>query len=86
MTFVGSFLQFLWHLFSISARVLALSLFATAYPRLIAVVGAAHWIVMVLWVLWQDTGVCNSKVELLFLRYIMDLSLEITLGLLSHLH
>ena len=66
MTFVGSFLQFLWHLFSISARVLALSLFATAYPRLIAVVGAAHWIVMVLWVLWQDTGVCNSKVELLF--------------------
>ena len=62
MSFAGSVLQFLWHLCSISARVLALSLFASTFPKWIALVGAAHWMFMTLWLLWQDTGVCTHKV------------------------
>jgi len=39
----GSACQFSWHFLSVTARVLALSLFASAYPTWIGIVIAAHW-------------------------------------------
>ena len=87
----GSILQFLWHLSSITARVIgnlllkiiiffvkttinfffsiyiiALSLFASKYPKLIGPVCVAHWIIMSIWVVFQNTQACNTKVIFYF--------------------
>ena len=59
----GSLFQFLWHFFSITARVLALSLFASIYPRVIGPVCIAHWLIMATWVMCQKTQACNSACE-----------------------
>ncbi len=56
-------LQFLWHFMSVTARVFALSLFATAYPRWIGVVCGAHFVLMATWVVLQRTEACVSKFE-----------------------
>jgi hypothetical protein len=59
----GSILQFLWHFSSITARVLALSLFASIYPVWIGPVCLAHWVLMSAWVLTQNTQACSTKVK-----------------------
>lgn len=59
----GSICQFFWHFSSITARVLALSLFASIYPKLVGPVCAAHWVLMSSWVIWQKTSACNSRCE-----------------------
>jgi len=66
ISFPGSACQFIWHFSSITARVLALSLFASAYPAWIGVVIAAHWIVMSSWVVFQRTKACSNQCEELF--------------------
>ena len=48
ISLVGTLFQFLWHFCSITARVLALSLFATAMPLWIGPLCAAHWLVCLL--------------------------------------
>jgi len=63
INFVGTLFQFLWHFCSITARVLALSLFASALPQWIGPLCAAHWIVMASWVISQRTAACNTKGE-----------------------
>jgi len=59
----GTLFQFLWHFCSITARVLALSLFASALPRWIGPLCAAHWIIMASWIIFQRTAACNTKCE-----------------------
>ena len=49
----GTLFQFLWHFCSITARVLALSLFASALPKWIGPLCAAHWIIMASWIIYQ---------------------------------
>jgi len=63
INFLGTLFQFLWHFCSITARVLALSLFASALPQWIGPLCAAHWIVMASWVISQRTAACNTKGE-----------------------
>ena len=59
----GSIFQFLWHFASITARVLALSLFASIHPTWIGPVCVAHWIVMSSWVVFQQTSACTTRCE-----------------------
>ncbi|XP_040568444.1 XK-related protein 6 [Lepeophtheirus salmonis] len=59
----GSIFQFLWHFLSITARVLALSLFASIYPMWIGPVCGAHWIIMASWVIFQRTEACRTPCE-----------------------
>ena len=59
----GSALQFFWHFSSISARVIALSLFASVYPTWIGPVCVAHWVFMSAWIIHQNTQACNTKVR-----------------------
>ncbi len=61
ISFPGSLCQFVWHFLSITARVLALSLFASAYPKWIGVVIGSHWIIMTVWVITQKTRACNTR-------------------------
>ena len=63
MDWRGSTFQFLWHFSSITARVIALSLFASAYPEGIFAICAAHWAVMSTWVIFQGTQACNNRCE-----------------------
>jgi len=63
LSLLGTLFQFLWHFCSITARVLALSLFATAMPLWIGPLCTAHWVVMSVWVLWQRTTACNTQCE-----------------------
>jgi len=63
ISLLGTVFQFLWHFCSITARVLALSLFATAMPLWIGPLCAAHWILMAVWVIIQRTSACNTQCE-----------------------
>ena len=62
----GSVLQFLWHFSSISARVIALSLFAAISPKGIGPACVGHWIIMSAWVVFQNTSACSTKVTNIF--------------------
>ena len=59
----GSTFQFLWHFSSITARVIALSLFASVFPAEIFLVCAIHWALMTTWVIFQGTQACNTRCE-----------------------
>merc|ERR1712179_610769 len=63
ISLLGTPFQFLWHFCSITARVLALSLFASALPQWIGPLCAAHWVVMASWVITQRTAACNTRCE-----------------------
>jgi len=63
ISLAGTLFQFLWHFCSITARVLALSLFASALPTWIGPLCAAHWIIMASWIIFQRTAACNTKCE-----------------------
>jgi len=63
ISLTGTLFQFLWHFCSITARVLALSLFASALPKWIGPLCAAHWIIMASWIIFQRTNACNTKCE-----------------------
>ena len=68
---VGSLCQFVWHFTSITARVLALSLFASAYPKAVFVVIAGHWAAMTAWVVSQRTRACNTRCEELLFNAVL---------------
>lgn len=53
----------MWHFSSITARVIALSLFATVKAEGIGLVCGVHWILMSIWVIFQRTQACNTKCE-----------------------
>ncbi len=63
----GSICQFLWHFSSITARVLALSLFASAHPQWIGPVIGANWTVMTSWLVFQQTEACNNRCAMLYI-------------------
>lgn len=75
----GSVLQFLWHFSSITARVLALSLFASIFPLWIGPTCAAHWMIMSVWVILQNTQACSTKVSLWLLYYNL-ISIDFTIA------
>jgi hypothetical protein len=60
---LGTIFQFLWNFTWITARVLALSLFASIFPKWIGPFCFAHWVVMTSWVVYQRTEACNTKCE-----------------------
>lgn len=63
ISLLGTLFQFLWHFCSITARVVALSLFASVLPKWIGPLCAGHWVVMASWVVWQRTAACNTRCE-----------------------
>jgi len=60
---LGTIFQFLWNFTWITGRVLALSLFASIFPKWIGPFCFAHWVVMTSWVVYQRTQACNTKCE-----------------------
>lgn len=76
ISLLGTLFQFLWHFCSITARVLALSLFATAVPLWIGPLCAAHWLVMASWVVYQRTAACNTRCEELLFALVLGRILQ----------
>eukprot|EP00095_Tigriopus_kingsejongensis_P001254 maker-scaffold374_size191929-snap-gene-0.33 protein:Tk01254 transcript:maker-scaffold374_size191929-snap-gene-0.33-mRNA-1 annotation:"hypothetical protein DAPPUDRAFT_43071" len=67
----GSICQFFWHFSSITARVLALSFFASIYPQWVGLVCAVHWIIMSTWLICQRTTACTTRYEEVFFALVM---------------
>ncbi|KAK7080625.1 hypothetical protein SK128_004016 [Halocaridina rubra] len=69
----GTVVLLLWHTFSITARVVAMVLFASTFRLWLIAVCFAHWILMVIWLISLRSlfQVCGSKVEEVTLRYIV---------------
>ena len=51
----ASFFQLFWHLFIISVRMLVIALFASHFGKWIGFVLFLHFIVMCVWLSWQET-------------------------------
>ncbi|KAG9510166.1 XK-related protein 6 [Fragariocoptes setiger] len=55
--------MFLWELFTIGSRMIALALFTSVYVHHIALVCSLHWAVMFTWIVSMRTSFCNSRLE-----------------------
>ncbi len=63
INYLGVTVRIIWRTFTITARVIALALFASQYQwRVFAIVGG-HWLLMTTWLVWQDTDFCTTRVE-----------------------
>ena len=63
ISYVGVGMRILWRLLTVTARVLAMALFAAIYEWWIFVVAGIHWLLMTLWLIWQETDFCETKFE-----------------------
>lgn len=60
-------MMFFWRLLSVTARVLALSLFASMFHFYVAFILGFHFVVTLTWLLSQDTRLCASpSTEVIF--------------------
>ncbi|XP_042874696.1 XK-related protein 6-like [Penaeus japonicus] len=62
ITMFGSFVLLLWHLFSISARVTAMVLFASIFRPFLFIFCGVHWLIMVMWLMARRSlgSVCST--------------------------
>lgn len=63
MTYWSIAIMFSWEFFSITARMLALALFTSAFVRYVGFVCLGHWAIMTLWIISMQTSFCNTKCE-----------------------
>lgn len=55
--------MFFWRFFTVGARVVCFSLFASTFSYWIFVVVGSHWSVMFVWILLQNTNFCENSAE-----------------------
>ncbi|XP_078506571.1 XK-related protein 7 [Lissotriton helveticus] len=63
MSYTGVLVQILWHLFTIAARAIAFSLFASVFQLYFGIFIVAHWFFMTFWIIRDETDFCMSKWE-----------------------
>lgn len=63
MTYWSIAVMFLWEFFSITARMIALALFTSAFVNQVGFVCLLHWAFMTLWIYTMQTNFCNTKWE-----------------------
>ena len=73
MTSTGIAMQFCWHLFTISARVAAMALFASTFVHWVFILAGIHWMIMLVWILRQRTQFCESRFQEFFFDIVMAL-------------
>ena len=61
LKFSSMALIFMWRLFTITARVLAIAMFASYFKYWTFVAIGIHWIAMLIWVMRQDTQYCTVE-------------------------
>ncbi|KAM9296947.1 XK-related protein 7 [Gastrophryne carolinensis] len=63
MSYKGAVVQILWHLFTIAARAMAFSLFASEFHLYFGIFIVTHWCVMTFWIIQGETDFCMSRWE-----------------------
>lgn len=63
MTYWSIAFMFSWEFFSVTARMIALALFTSAFVHQVGFVCLAHWLVMTIWIYTMKTNFCNTKWE-----------------------
>lgn len=63
MTYWSLAIMFLWEFFSITARMIALALFTSAFVRYVGFIILAHWLIMTFWIVTMQTSFCSTKYE-----------------------
>ncbi|XP_042197801.1 XK-related protein 7 [Callorhinchus milii] len=63
MSYKAAVVQTLWHLFTIGARVVAFSLFASVFQLYFGIFIVTHWCIMTFWIIHGETDFCMSKWE-----------------------
>lgn len=63
MTYWSIGVMFAWEFFSISARMIALALFTSAFVRYVGFICLLHWALMFTWIYSMETNFCNTKLE-----------------------
>lgn len=63
MTYCSIAIMFSWEFFSITARMIVLALFTSAFVRYVGLVCLVHWLIMTSWILTMKTNFCNTKCE-----------------------
>ncbi|XP_040187595.1 XK-related protein 7 [Rana temporaria] len=63
MSYKGAVVQILWHLFTIAARALAFSLFASEFHLYFGIFIVTHWCLMTFWIIQGETDFCMSRWE-----------------------
>ncbi|XP_064626421.1 XK-related protein 4-like [Lineus longissimus] len=56
-------LLFMWRIFTIGTRVLAIALFASHFHYYVFVILGAHWLAMTIWLVFQKTNFCSHRFE-----------------------
>jgi len=64
-------LQFGWRFFTIGARIVAMSLFASAFSYWVFVIVGIHWLVMYIWILLQEWKFFSRRSQQCFLNIVM---------------
>lgn len=63
MRWISTIMQFIWYLFLISPRVLAMALFASTFRSWFFMIIFTHWLVMYFWILRLKTNFCITNEE-----------------------
>ena len=63
INYFGVAVRITWRAFTITSRVIALALFASQFHWKVFTVVGGHWLLMTLWLIWQDTDFCTTRVE-----------------------
>ncbi|XP_030069193.1 XK-related protein 7 [Microcaecilia unicolor] len=63
MSYKGVVIQIFWHLFTIAARAIAFSLFASVFQLYFGIFIVTHWCIMTFWIIQGETDFCMSKWE-----------------------
>lgn len=63
MTYWSLGVMFLWEFFSITARMIALALFTSAFVHYVGFVCLTHWAIMTLWIITMQTSFCSTRCE-----------------------
>ena len=63
MSWLSTMMQFLWYLFLIAPRVLALAIFASAFRSWFFMIIFTHWLIMYFWILRLKTNYCITSEE-----------------------
>lgn len=71
MRWRGAILYFLWRLFVITPRVLALGLFASLFPMYMFLVCALRWVAMSVWIVSMKTHFYDNRLEELMYNLVL---------------
>lgn len=60
VVFPGHLTAFIWHICMVAGRIMALSLFATAFGPYVSIVIGIHWISSIVWGIFEKTNICGD--------------------------